>query len=348
MKKKKAAGVLSLVICASMAVGVLFTACSASSFSGQSTDNAAPQADNRRESYSSASSAAVAETSAYDSVLADTAADTGGESGAGLAAKAAASEQKIIQNLSYQIETLEFDKSVETVQKLCNELGGYIQESSVDGNGAVDRVSMRYAYFVLRVPREKLGQMKDSAEMIGTVRNFSTTSENVTEQYFDTESRLKSLRAQEERLLEMMKSTGTMEEMIQVERALADVTYQIEQLTGELKRYDSLVDYSTVTIDLQEVVEPTEVRQIPVTLGEKINNQFKASLRSLGNFGEGLLIVVIGGLPVLLLLAVIAVVIILIVRKSSKKAKAKREAHLREAAESSAQQEGENEEQKDE
>lgn len=324
MRKKKAIGILSLALCASITLGILLSACSASSKGG---DYATPQAANGAVSYSAVSSSAAME---------ETAADAGGESGAGLAAKAAVSNQKIIQNLSYQIETLEFDKSVETIQKLCDELGGYIQESSVDGNGAVDRVSMRYAYFVLRIPKEKLNQMKDSAEAIGTVRNFSTTSENVTEQYFDTESRLKSLRAQEERLLEMMKGTGTMEEMIEVERALADVTYQIEQLTGELKRYDSLVDYSTVSINLQEVVKPTEIEQIPVTLGDKIGSQFKASLRSLGSFGENFLVVVIGGLPVLLLLAVIVVVIILLVRRSSKKAKAKREERLQQVAETSA------------
>ena len=324
MRKKKAIGILSLALCASITLGILLSACSASSQSG---DYAAAQAANGSASYSAVSSSTAME---------ETAADADGESGAGLAAKAAVSNQKIIQNLSYQIETLEFDKSVETIQKLCDELGGYIQESSVDGNGAVDRVSMRYAYFVLRIPKEKLNQMKDSAEAIGTVRNFSTTSENVTEQYFDTESRLKSLRAQEERLLEMMKGTGTMEEMIEVERALADVTYQIEQLTGELKRYDSLVDYSTVSINLQEVVKPTEIEQIPVTLGDKIGSQFKASLRSLGSFGENFLVVVIGGLPVLLLLAVIVVVIILLVRRSSKKAKAKREERLQQVAETSA------------
>lgn len=323
MKKKKVIGILSLALCASITLGILLSACSASSLSGE---YASPQASNGAASHSAVSSSVAME---------ETAADAGGESGAGLAAKAAASDQKIIQNLSYQIETLEFDKSVETIQKLCDELGGYIQESSVDGNGAVDRVSMRYAYFVLRIPREKLNQMKDSAEAIGTVRNFSTTSENVTEQYFDTESRLKSLRAQEERLLEMMKGTGTMEDMIEVERALADVTYQIEQLTGELKRYDSLVDYSTVSINLQEVVKPTEIEQIPVTLGDKIGSQFKASLRSLGNFGENFLIIAIGGLPVLLLIAVIVVVIVLLVRHSNKKAKAKREARLQQMADAS-------------
>lgn len=41
--------------------------------------------------------------------------------------------EKLIENLYYKIETLQFEDSVEKVQNLYEELGGYVQESSVEG-----------------------------------------------------------------------------------------------------------------------------------------------------------------------------------------------------------------------
>ena len=207
------------------------------------------------------------------------ASDTGAE--LSLASGSALDNQKIIQNVDYTIETLTFDDSVKKVEELCEKMEGYIEESRVQGSGAITQNRMRSASFVLRIPAENLNSFDNTAAEIGSVVSVYRTSENITEQYFDKESRLKSLRTQQERLLELMEGSGTLADLIELESALADVNYQIEQLTGELRQYDSLVDFSTVTIELQEVVEPTEISKIPMTLGEKINRQFQNSISCL-------------------------------------------------------------------
>ena len=112
-----------------------------------------------------------------------------------------------------------------------------------------------------------------------------------------------------------------MADIVELEKALADVTYQIEQLTGTLRQYDSLVNYSTVTVDLFEVSKATIIDKTPVTLGEKISYQFRQSLRWMGDAGEGALVVVIGGLPILLLLAVVGGIVWLVVRRKKRRAK---------------------------
>ncbi|WP_312694990.1 DUF4349 domain-containing protein [Caproiciproducens sp.] len=227
---------------------------------------------------------------------------------------AAASSQKIIERLSYQIETLQFDDSVQKVQNLCTQLGGYVQDSNVTGSG-IEKQNLRSANYVLRIPQEKLSQFKNSAGSIGSILNLTSSSENISEGYYDTQARLKSLRTQQERLLALLKKSGSLTDIIALEKALADVNYQIEQYTGTIRQYDSLINFSTVSIQLNEVVKPTELEKTPVTLGEKIAKQFKDSLRALGGFGEGLLVFLLGGAPVILLLAVIAVLIIYILRR---------------------------------
>ena len=102
-----------------------------------------------------------------------------------------------------------------------------------------------------------------------------------------------------------------------------NVTYEIEKLTGTLRNYDSLIEYMTVTIDLREVTRETEVTQAPVTLGERIAAQFHSTMAGLGQFGEAVLVFVVGGLPVWILLAAVCLAVLLIVRlwKRSRKKK---------------------------
>ncbi len=242
-------------------------------------------------------------------------ADKAGNSGtaqsttAPASAAAALSNQKIIERLNYQIETLKFDDSVSKVQSLCTSLGGYVQDSNVTGNGITSKGTLRQASYTLRIPQEKLAQLKSSAGQIGNILIFNSSSENISDQYYDTEARLKSLRTQQERLLAMMQKSGKLSDMIELEKALADVNYQIEQLTGTLKQYDSLVNYSTVTIQLNEVVEPTVIQKTPSTLGEKISQQFRNSVHGLGSFGENLAVFFLGCSPILIVLLAVAFLI---------------------------------------
>lgn len=240
-------------------------------------------------------------------------------------AAAALSNQKIIERLAYRIETTQFDSSVSRINALCSQLGGYMQESSVGGVGIQTQGTMRSASFTLRIPQEKLAQFRGSAGSIGNVLNYSSSSENISEQYYDTEARLKSLRTEQDRLLELMKKSGSLTDLVALEKALADVNYQIEQLTGTLRQYDSLISFSTVSIQLNEVVKQTELEKEPVTLWERIAWQFRSSLRALGSFGEGLLVFLLGGAPILLLLAAVLAAAILLIRFRRKKLAAKPE-----------------------
>lgn len=288
------------------AASLLFTACSAGSASPKT---AATQAMD-----SVAPSVTTAAKSQENGRVAGSGTDLG-------AAQKALSNQKIIERLSYRIETLEFDQSIETLQALTEQLGGYIQESGVDGDGALQKNDSRTAHYVLRIPQEKLKVWKEKSGTIGSVLNVSSSSENITESYYDTEAHLSALNTQRDRLLELMKKADKMADIVELEKALADVTYQIEQLTGTLRQYDSLVNYSTVTVDLFEVSKATIIDKTPVTLGEKISYQFRQSLRWMGDAGEGALVVVIGGLPILLLLAVVGGIVWLVARRNKRCAK---------------------------
>jgi len=312
--KTRVSGIVGVLLCAV----VVISACAACSSS-----NSAPEATANVKSTVQGAKAPQTTAGLADQAAGSTSLDgtSSGATNTTAAAATALTNQKIIETLSYQIETLKFDESSQTIQSLCTQLGGYMQSSSVDGKG-VQTQNLRSAQFVLRIPEEKLSQFKSSAGNIGSVLNFTSSSENVSDKYFDTEARLKSLRTQQERLLALLTKSGSLKDVIDLEKALEDVNYQIEQFTGTLRQYDSLIGFSTVSVQLNEVVKPTVKDNIPVTLGDKIAQQFKSSLRALGDFGEGLLVFFVGGAPIILVIAVLVVVVILIIRKNRKHAQA--------------------------
>jgi hypothetical protein len=314
LNQRKKHRFFAAAIAAAAAFSLVLAACSASS-AGKSGTNAAASRTTADMAVGAAQKTAEAASAASGSKADGSALSSG--------LQKALSEQKIIERLTYQIETLKFDESVAGIQSLCTGLGGYVQESAIDGDGALNKNTMRSAHYVLRLPQQNLSKWKAGASKIGAVLNVATSSENVTEQYYDTESRLKSLKAQQERLLELMKKADKMSDVVELEKALADVVYQIEQMTGALRQYDSLISYATVTVDLREVAKSTLIDKTPVTLGEKISFQFRRSLRVVAEAGEGLLVFVLGSLPILVLAAAVIAAILFfrrLVRAKKRKA----------------------------
>lgn len=304
IRKNKTVAIVAMSMI--LSTSLLFTSCAATA--GASQNTAAEQNGEARPS----SVMTVADSQESGKV-----AESVG--GAPASQKPPLANQKIIERLNYRMESLEFDKSIQTMQSLTEELGGYVQESGIDGDGALQKNDSRTARYVLRIPQEKLKLWKERAASIGAVLNVSSTSENITESYYDTEAHLKALKTQRDRLLELMKKADKMADIVELERALADVTYQIEQLTGTLKQYDSLINFSTVTVDLFEVSKATIIDKTPVTLGEKISHQFQLSLRWMAEAGQGAIIVLLGGLPIILLAVVVGAVFGLALRRRRKK-----------------------------
>lgn len=304
--KKRLAGIAFLMSVVLLAAS--FTACSAGSSGAPQAASSMAAAEDDQNGVVSSGAAAEKDSLALGTTSGST--SSGAESpSSNSAAAAVQAKRKIIERLNYVIETLKFDEAVAQVQNLCTSLNGYIQDSNVTGSGILEKGTLRHAIYTLRIPQENLPQLKEKANTIGTVLSFSSSSENVSEQYYDTEARLKSLRTQQERLLALLQKSGSLTDIIALEKALADVNYQIEELTGTLKQYDSLIQYSTVTIRLNEVIQPTQVEREPVTLGDKISHTFRQSVHGLASFGEGLLVFLLGCSPVLIFIILIVAVI---------------------------------------
>ncbi len=234
---------------------------------------------------------------------------------------------KMIYTAYAEIETTEFEDSVSAVYDLLDSFGAFVEDSYVTGKSySTDYYgyqSYRSARFVLRVPKESYKQLLSELGGIGNVLSLDSSSRNITTQYTDTESRLKTYRIEEQRLQEMLQMAESVEDMITIESRLSEVRYEIESLTSTLREWDNQVDYSTVTLSISEVRKLTERYPAKRSYWQEIGDGILATLSGIGEFFKSLFMYFMVALPVLVILAVIVVVIILIVKAAVRRKRKK-------------------------
>jgi hypothetical protein len=215
---------------------------------------------------------------------------------------------KIIRNGIVQMETLSFDATVKHILSKTSNVGGYVQSSNVSGKSiaANSYEERRRGQFTLRIPKIKFDSFLLEVGSLGSITNQQILTDDVTSQYFDAQAHLKSLSIQEERLIELLKKTGELKDIIVVEKELTSVRYEIEGLTGNLKKWDNLVDYSTLNIELSEVYE---IKENPISFGGKIVNGFTSSINSLIDFGKDFVVVLSISIPYLVILTIILLIV---------------------------------------
>ena len=177
---------------------------------------------------------------------------------------------KMIYRGYLYLESTEFDAAIAGLGQLVTQMGGYFESSELNNYSPY-----RHAFYVVRVPSAKYQSFCSSVGDLAQLNSQRHTTENVSEAYYDTESRLVTQRTKLERLQELLAKADKMEDIITLESAIAETELQIEYLTGSLRKYDALVDYATVEISLEEVYQLSEQEQPVVGFGAKLAEAFK-------------------------------------------------------------------------
>jgi anti-sigma factor RsiW len=157
--------------------------------------------------------------------------------------------RKLIRNANVELEIISFDDAVQKITGFANEERGYVATTSSEkqANGKLR------GQVIVKVLPANLDRFLQKIRGLGELKNQTLGTEDVTKAYFDTDARLKNARVMEQRLIEMLKTkTGKVSDLLQVEKELGRVREEIEKMQGELKYWDSQVQFATVTISLAE------------------------------------------------------------------------------------------------
>jgi hypothetical protein len=157
--------------------------------------------------------------------------------------------RKLIRNATVQLEIISFDDAVQKITAFAKEEHGYVATTNSDkqANGKLR------GQVIVKVLPGNLDSFLQKIRGLGELKNQTLGTEDVTKAYFDTDARLKNARVMEQRLIDMLNTkTGKVSDLLQVEKELSRVREEIEKMQGELKYWDSQVQFATVTISLAE------------------------------------------------------------------------------------------------
>ena len=218
---------------------------------------------------------------------------------------------KIIYTGSLELETLEFDKAMDDITALVERYKGYLEEQTVAGYSS----GYRYARLTVRVPAADFSAFFSEMGSVCHTLRRNSTQENVSEAYYDVESRLTTAKTKLARLQELLTQAEDMADIITIENAIAETEQTIDALSGKLRSYDHLVDYATVNVELDEVYRLSGTVEAPLTLGQRLGGAFITGLQSMGETLEGVLVWLAECWLWLVLLAVIVIVCVRSVRR---------------------------------
>ncbi len=213
-----------------------------------------------------------------------------------------------------EMQTLDFDKASGDIDALVKELGGYFQQSSVSNRG---NSGYRYGSYTIRIPSAQFDTFLQKAGTLCHLVYSSTGTDDVSETYYDTEARLETARIKLERLQALLAKATSMDDIITIESAISETEWDIENLSGTLRRYDALVDYATINVELSEVYKLSGQDEAVTTFGGRLGQSFVNGLRAVGSALEDFAVWLAYSWVWLLVIAAVIVVIVRVMRRKS-------------------------------
>ena len=141
----------------------------------------------------------------------------------------------------------DFERARGDLDRIATSVGGFIGNLVASGaRGAAPSLNA-----TLRVPSTRLADTLSALKALGDVQHESQNSDDVTQRSADLDARLSNARASEVRLKDVLKNrTGRLSDVLDVEREIARVRGEIEQMEAERKHMDGRIAYATVNVEL--------------------------------------------------------------------------------------------------
>ena len=196
--------------------------------------------------------------------------------------------RKLIWNANLQFEVKDVDVSSSRIRRMCDKNGAYISD--------MNRTAYNYEVkneITIRVNNQKFHELVESIKVESIKMEIaSINSDDITEEFVDLESRLKTKRDARERYIAILRNkTGTIEDVIAAEEAIRNITEEIEAKEGRLRYLQNQVDYSTITLILTQKLPHNNIATADPenTFGNRAQSAFGSGWNFIKNLTLGLI-----------------------------------------------------------
>jgi Domain of unknown function (DUF4349) len=214
--------------------------------------------------------------------------------------------RKIIYDAQVDLVVESVDPVAKKVGTLVQDARGYIAEQTVAGSPG----SQRSMHWRFRIPVEQFDSFAEAIVALGELERNNRTSQDVTEQYYDIEARIKNKRVEEQTLNKILQErSGKLEDVLKIEIELSRVRGEIEQLEGKIRVLENLASLATLTLNIRERDKFAPPAPVVADFRTQISRTWDGSLLDLVNLGKAFVLWAVGWaiwIPFLLASALIA------------------------------------------
>ncbi len=155
-------------------------------------------------------------------------------------------QKKLIKTGDLELKSRHIEKSKANLDKVLKQVGGYYDNESFSKSDYELRYSLE-----LRIPTANFDQLLQSINKgSDEILSKNIHAEDVGEEYYDIQTRLKSKKAYLKRYQEIMSNAKNVDELLQIETQIRQLIEEIESQEGRLRFLDNQVGYGTLNIEL--------------------------------------------------------------------------------------------------
>ena len=217
--------------------------------------------------------------------------------------------EKIKKTADLNITVDDYKKARTEIEKIVKSGNAYI--------GSENEQNTTYSitnYVVIRVMNKDFDSMVNKLLTVASnVNSKNVTAEDVTAQFVDIQSRLKSKKEIEKRYLDILQKASKVSDILEIEQKLGEIREEIEAKEGELKFLSDQVNYSTINLNVHQDFEytPTDRPGFFGRLGSAFGNGWSGFL--------SFLVGVVYVWPLWLILGLTAYLLVKFIKRQSKK-----------------------------
>jgi len=198
--------------------------------------------------------------------------------------------QKLIRRAVIFVQVSDLEEAEKPVREAINKYRAYFSNTEIREN---------VRSYTIRVPEIFFASLLEELRSMGRIIYQAESAEDVTMRYYDLEGHLKIKQELRLTFQEYLKTARTIEEIMIVERHLAELQNEIDRMGTEFRSLANLIDYATITFELR--LPSSSVNSFRPALSERVITLF----RSFGDFASLLLLIILGiiiyGIPSLCL-----------------------------------------------
>lgn len=189
-------------------------------------------------------------------------------------------ERMIVRNGDISLVVEDVANARDEIEQLAAGLGGWVVNSNIYG----EEEEMR-GWISIRIPSDKFDQaLVELRALAVRVTSESTSTQDITEEYVDLQSRLKNAEATEGQYLALLEQAEEVDDILKIYEALSRIRYEIEQIKGRMQYLEQTSAMSLISVSLTPALSLGPL----VSPGWSASESLNAAIRGLTTFGQGL------------------------------------------------------------